>query len=195
MPFDIADYSFCATCPHGVCVKYIREDSRRMKDRDTLYRLMQNTGMACSFDQWIPGFGPTPPGPEPTITSYAERVIENARQAGRHLESLTPNRFGDVEAPFVLTAGQVGKVRGDVFEMLARSILWNACASLNRRIDGQPDTKGPECLRNTAPKHRVAVVTLGDSYDLKDLFDDESAETLRTYEDALSAAGTALHYS
>ncbi len=195
MPYDVPNESSCKRCAYGTCVSYIREQSKRMKDRDTLYRIAQAVGMSCSFDAWIPGFNSEAPATTRLI-DYAERVVANAKKAGAILEKMSPNHFGNVEAPFIITAGQSGKVRGDVFEMLCRAILWN-CATAVRRERHRPPAGFilPAALRGPAIKRKLALLTLGDNYDLKKLLEPKSRKRLREFEQSLHARGTSVSYS
>ena len=81
MPSDIGDATICTRCPHGVCVSYIREQSKRMKDRDTQYRLAQSTAMACYFESGVPGFS-LAHQPDAPIGSFIEAMTANSLAAG-----------------------------------------------------------------------------------------------------------------
>ncbi len=196
MPFQVDPQTDCAQCPRGYCVTYIREQSIKMKDRDTLYRIKQISGMACSFDEQLPGFSTQIPENLPLV-AYAEKVITHATNAGRYIEKFDPAHFGVVEAPFVITAGQTGKVRGDVFEMLCRAILWN-CAAIVRQGVSRPLKSNfaiPKSLQKVASKRQLALVTLGDNYDLKKLLQKSSALQLAEFEKGLKRKGTSIKYS
>lgn len=167
-----------------------------MKDRDTLYRVVQKSGMACCFDSFIPGFSSSDRGQQPLI-AYAEQVMVNARAAGLHVEGNDPDFFGSVEAPFVITPGQSGKVRGDVFEMLCRAILWNCAAAMRESpsLSDHFDFELPPGLSAASDGREYAVLTLGDNYDLKNLLKPTSADRLRQFEEALAERGTSIKYS
>jgi hypothetical protein len=176
MPFELVPKKHCAKCPFGNCVSYIREASKRMKDRDTQYRLSQNTITACAVDVWIPGSN-DPLHAEKLWRVYVDRIISNGREAGKFLEGI--KTFGKTEKAFFLTPQQEAKVAGDVFEMLIRSVLWNNCIE--------------ESLKD--PSRQYAALTLGDNYDLKMLFTPEAAEKLTKYESELKKKNTLLCYS
>lgn len=193
----ILDPAFhCNACKYGHCVTYIREQSKKMKDRDTLYRIKQIAGMSCAFEDFIPGFlGTKASGAR--IIDYAEQVVSNAKLAGAFIEAKKPEIFGDVEAAFTITSGQSGKVRGDVFEMLCRAILWN-CAAVARKSNVSRDLEiasVPAALRSVAKGRKIAILTLGDNYDLKKLLDKKSALRLDSFERGLKDKGTSLKYS
>lgn len=167
-----------------------------MKDRNTLYRIRQNAGLACAFDSWVPGFQDNYSDDIPII-NYAVQVVANAIRAGKTIELNQPDFFGTVEAPFIITPGQSGKVRGDAFEMVCRAILWN-CASL---IGANPISLGlvPDHVSSqfsvALSDKKLAVLTLGDNYDLKALLTEESATKLGDFETALLKQGTSIRYS
>jgi Cfr10I/Bse634I restriction endonuclease len=197
MPFNIPDPTICETCDFGTCVTYIREQSKRMKDRDTQYRLVQKAGMECAFESWIPGFTKSKSYALP-FKYFIDQLIQNANGAGKHLEGLTPSRFGDVEEKFLLTPQQLGKVRGDVFQMLSQAILWNCCAYLNMTKTGTDISsieELPSELLNLKSSHVIAVLTLGDNYDLKKILDGVSRKAMNTYESMLQIYQTRLSYS
>lgn len=198
MPFRLTPPLPCADCPHGYCVSYIRSQSRRMKDRDTQYRLLQNAAMACCFDSWVPGFEDAHDVGTP-FAAYVDRLIENAGIAGQWLEENRPDVFGEVEESFFLTSGQRGKVRGDVLELLVRAVAWNVTAHFNALSmgDESPFADSPLVAPlTTHPKHGPrALLTLGDNYDLKQLLDEEGRETLLSFESSLKESGTSLAYS
>lgn len=196
MPRILDTATHCKACQHGYCVTYIREQSKKMKDRDTLYRIRQISGMACAFEDYIPGFSKTHTSTS-KLVEYAEKVVANAKLAGRFIEENDPNFFGEVEAKFIITAGQSGKVRGDVFEMLCRAVLWN-CAAIIRNsanISLGPDFHIPPSLKKAANGRKIALLTLGDNYDLKNLLKKDSADKLRQFEDALLQRETSIKYS
>jgi len=196
MPFELPDQQYCLSCPHDKCVSYIREQSKKMKDRNTLYRIKQNAGLACAFDEWLPGFSASAPIDLPLL-AYSEKIISNAKVAGSILESQVPNWFGDVEAPFIITAGQSGKVRGDTFEMICRAIFWN-CAALSRQAPAIPKNSSfavPASLQLLNEHREIAILTLGDNYDLKKLLRKEFAEQLSDFEKKLETQSTSISYS
>jgi hypothetical protein len=196
MPFKIDPEVDCASCPHGYCVVYIREQSKKMKDRDTLYRIKQIPGMSCAFDNQIPGFA-RDQSPTTPLVEFAERPILNATSAGKYIQDNDAAYFGKVEAPFLVTTGQVGKVRGDVFEMLCRAVLWN-CAAVVRGGQFKPTSETfqiPEILSTLKKGKKLALLTLGDNYDLKKLLKQESALKLAAFEKGLEKRGTSIKYS
>lgn len=153
--------------------------------------------MACAFEEWIPGFTSAVPEDEP-FSGFLKRLTDNACAAGKILESQEQNLFGIVEEPFFLTSAQLGKVSGDVFEMLTRAILWNCCAYLNSSVEMRLKfglDHVPIELESAESTQKIAVITLGDNYDLKHLFTEDAVKKLQNYENALSIQNTSLCYS
>lgn len=182
MPYSAPTKSQCKSCSFEYCITYIREQSKKMKDRDTQYRLSQAKAMACTFDGWIPGASSSPGSTVP-LESYLEQLEANAIAAGKIIESQDPKFFGKTEKAFFLTEAQLAKVRGDVFEAVVRAILWNCCVKESKRTSG-PKIRFP-----------IAAVTLGDNYDLRKLFVPKAADQLTKYIDKLKVRGVSLSYS
>lgn len=150
VPFDIDPDNHCTKCPHGYCVSYIREESKKMKDRDTLYRISQSSAMACSFDLSLNSTS------DPDFMNLVEKMISNAESAGMFFDSKNSGPFqSQRESKFVLTANQKGKVRGDSFETLLYAHLWNYLAHHNT---------------NPTNQTKFAFLNLGDNFDLRRLF-------------------------
>jgi hypothetical protein len=150
-----------------------------MKDRDTQYRLAQNAAMSCAFDTWIPGGANDQWNGRESFKGYINRMIDNARNSGAYIEKHIPHVFGKTEIPFFLTEAQLGKVRGDTFETIARAVLWNCCSDYSRRNPAAP----------------VGVLSLGDNYDLRRLFTPASGRRLIDFTDTLATRGLNLSYS
>lgn len=194
MSFKLNPLNECSKCVHGYCVSYIREQSKRMKDRDTLYRLSQKKSMACTYDQGVPGFSPLSLGFE-SISELANLCIQNGEIAGKYLEKNHQAHFGSsTEKRFHLTSGQKGKVRGDIFEMLTRAILWNASALFAGQYTGTID-KSIKALARNVPEAKYAVISLGDNYDLKKLFHPKAADEMAMFQNYLEKRGTSFCYS
>ena len=195
MPFDIDTFKDCESCPYGKCVSYIREQSKRMKDRNTQYRLAQKISMASTYDKEIPGFDNRDLGSR-KLNELVNQCIENGTIAGKYIEENISSHFGDnVEKPFSLTAGQIGKVRGDIFELLARAILWNSSLCLSN----QYHENLPEASKAIFSSHQnsglYAAITLGDNYDLKRLFHNDARDEFINFEKRLNEKGTSFCYS
>jgi len=195
MPFNVTPSNDCQNCRYGLCVTYIREQSKRMKDRDTQYRLAQKASMACTFESGVPGFELNNLHSTP-LTDLANKCIQNGKLAGKFIESNLPHHFGaNVEEPFSLTSGQIGKVRGDIFETLTRAILWNSSLLFSGDYKGACNKEITDLLTGLKPNGRYAAITLGDNYDLKKLFNKEASKEFKKFEDHLKKKGTSFCYS
>ena len=190
MPFELNPKQDCLNCEHGKCVSYIREQSKRMKDRDTQYRLAQKSSMACTYDRGIPGISRVFSGSTP-LNEYVNKCIGNGVLAGQYIEANEPEHFGEVEASFSLTSGQIGKVRGDIFETLVRAVLWNSCRFMNKNNRAS----APNVFSTFDSKEVYGAITLGDNYDLKKLFTPSAAEVFLNFEKELEKNSTSFCYS
>lgn len=179
MPYEIAPEINCRNCPFDKCVTYIRQESKKMKDRNTLYRMSQKKSMACTFDSEIPG-SPGSSIDEYKLSDLTEKCVENSKRAGLYISQNEPEHFGEVEESFHLTPAQTGKVKGDIFETLVIANLWNLCIEKNRERK----------LGN-----KLGVLSLGDNYDIETIFEDHSSSTFRVFQEKLNSNGTSLSYS
>ncbi len=194
MPFSANPPTDCKNCQYELCVSYIREQSKRMKDRNTLYRLAQKKIMACTFEDGIPGFNKNNLGLH-TLSNLVNTCVRNGIMAGEYIEKEIPAHFGqNVESAFSLTPGQIGKVRGDIFEMLSRAILWNTNLCLSNSYIGHIESSISDLLTNNK-MHRYAAITLGDNYDLKRLFNRDASNEFQKFEQYLASKGTSFCYS
>lgn len=100
----------------GGCV----EDRRKnpVPGRDTVFRLLQNTAVACTFGSFVPG-GENDPDGTREFDEYLGRFRSNVQTAGQVL-------YGDS----CRLEKAAAKVEGDVFELLEAAALWNADAFL-----------------------------------------------------------------
>jgi hypothetical protein len=146
--------------------------------------------MACTYDKGIPGFSAMFSGSTP-INEYVNKCISNGVLAGQYLEIDEPEHFGEVETSFSLTSGQIGKVRGDIFETIVRAILWNSCRYMNR----SNKKAAPKNFSKFDNEDVYGAITLGDNYDLKKLFTPVSADTFLNFERELEKNGTSFCYS
>ncbi len=182
MPYKLIPPTICLQCPYGVCVEYLGD--KKFKDRATKYRLKQNTVAWCVFDRWLPGswVDEADQHAASSLTDWTDllnQIFINGREAGN---TRTQAGLLTVDGkPFFLTEQQVGKVRGDVFQLLVGASLWNACIKHNEaRLAGEP---------------MYAVLTLGDNYDLTTLLTKEYGDKLHALQRQLSVSDTQLAYS
>lgn len=194
MPYNLQPHYSCISCPHGGCISYIRELSKKMKDRDTLYRLSQKAIMACTFDDSLPGFT-SEVDINTTFNDIVNKCILNGITSGNYLQDNIPGYFGDVEAQFGLTSGQTAKVRGDIFEFLIRAILWNSSLCKSGQYSGIYPVNTQNIFRGNINNSNYIAITLGDNYDLKKLFTPEAAKEFSSFERHLKEKGTSFCYS
>ena len=113
--------------------------------------------VAYTYASYVPGFGPSSVNSLP-FGDLVARPTENAQAEGRLF-------FGN---DFVLSTGQVGKVEGDVFELLEASIMWNVAARWNRYMRGDPWPLAPRYPRPGGarePERQVVALSLPREYD------------------------------
>lgn len=189
MTFDFSLEAKCPSCSFGKCTAYIREQSKRMKDRDTLYRISQNKLMACVFDQGIPGMPGYTELLDETIDSILFRMLGLAEASGRLIERIQPEHFGETEAEFVITSSQAGKIRGDIAEMLMRAIFWNMCAGINAKLYSETSGVGLRC------SPALSILTVGDNYGIHQLFMPEYSNKIHKFVSDLAEYETGLYYS
>ena len=180
MPEDL-----CPSCPYGVCI----EDHRviRVRGRATDFRLKQNTAIACTFSDFVPGTD-NDPAPERTFDEYIDRFRLNARAAGLLL-------FGETAQ---ISGSALAKVEGDVFQTLEAAALWNATAVWNQYMMTGTWTSRvfttPLGAVST-PTRRVAVITLPRGYDATRLFKQEVRAAIAAHEESLKLRGMELGLS
>lgn len=185
MPFDFRHEDLCPQCPYGTCV----EDRRinRVRGRNTQFRLKQNSALSCTFGEFVPGTD-SDPDPTRTFTTYLNQFQSNARRAGMLL-------FGDA---FRLEGPALGKVEGDVFELMVAAALWNAATVWNEFMDTGKWTSS--LLRQpegavAAPTHKVAIFKLPRGYDATKLFKEDVRASIRAHEASLKLRGMELGLS
>jgi len=149
--------------------------------------LKQNTALACTFGDFIPG-GDNDPDPTRTFDTYLAQFRANALAAGRVL-------FGE---EFSIEGPALGKVEGDVFELLEAAALWNAAAVWNACMDtGQWNSTLLQRPHGTvaAPSRKVAFLKLPRGYDATRLFRQEVRSSIQAHEESLRLRGMELGLS
>lgn len=185
MPFNFTHADQCSRCPFNGCIEDRRID--RVNKRDTDFRLNQGTAMECTFSEFMPG---TANDPDPTrlYKTYLKQFRSNALGAGEHLY---PGAFN-------LKPQAVGKVEGDVFELLEAGAFWNAAATWNTFMDtgvwSSPVFTQPADAVPT-PDRKVAIVKLPRGYDATLLFKESVRNNIRAHEAALKRDGMELGLS
>jgi hypothetical protein len=185
MPYNVDHAIECRNCPHGTCFEDRREN--RVRNRATLFRFRQQAAMNCTFGEFMPGTG-SDPDPSRTFEAYLAQFRANATTAGQLL-------FGTA---FNVQGSAIGKVEGDVFELLEAGALWCAASAWNRYMDsGQWDSTAFTCPPTAVvtPTRKIAVVKLPRGYDATRLFKPEVRGAIRAHEQALRDRGMELGLS
>lgn len=197
MPFEVDTEVDCANCPYGQCVSY---NPKGREDRNPRFTLHKHIGWTCAYDSFVPGFEGDKYDED--YDFYVEQMITNARKAGRYLlgEGVFNETFEKAgkEVPdtgeFQFTASGVGQVRGDTYEVLVRAGLWNCSAYWNQYLEtgdwpldrAEPDVDTDE---------KICIFTLGDQYDIKDLFAPKYRSLYLQIEDELADQGAVFKFS
>jgi hypothetical protein len=143
--------------------------------------------MNCTFGEFLPGTD-SDPDPSRTFETYLNRFRTNATGAGGLL-------FGNA---FNVQGSAIGKVEGDVFELLEAGALWCAAAAWNRFMDsGLWDSRAFTCPPNAVvtPTRKIAIVKLPRGYDATRLFKPDVRGAIQAHEQALRARGMELGLS
>lgn len=188
MPFTFADQSAtCIACQARgtACIQDTRVN--RIRNRDTQFRILQSRMMDCAFEAFAPGTDNDPDSSRPFET-YLRQVTTNTSEAGRLI-------YG---ADFASTVQQVGKVGGDIFEIVEAAALWNAMATWNAYMDtGTWNSSAFKCPADAivTPTRKVAVVKLPRGYDATKLFNEKSRRDYLAFQAALERSEMELRMS
>lgn len=185
MPFSFDHAASCPKCPYGVCIEDRRANP--VPGRTTKFRMRQNTALACTFSDFVPGSDDDPEPGRP-FSDYLTGIQQNSLAAGRAL-------FGSA---FAVEGPAAAKVGGDIFEILEAAALWNAGAVWNRFMDS--GTWVSTTFRQPAgsvptPARKVAVLKLRRGYDPTRLFKPEVRRLVQAHEASLKLRGMDLGLS
>src|SRR5579885_1946120 len=185
MPYLFDHTQHCHVCPYGGCI----EDRRvkRVRGRNTEFRVRQTTAMQCTFAEFVPGTD-NDPDPARTFDQYLAQFRGNADKAGATL-------FG---SGFGIQGSAYAKVEGDVFELMEAAAIWNAFAVWNGYMlfdtwDSEVFTK-PEGAIAT-PARMAAILKLPRGYDTTRLFKPAVRANIQAHENALRLRGMELGLS
>ena len=185
MPFIVNHSTDCVGCPHGTCFEDLR--GAPIRGRDTLFRFRQEAAMHCTFCDFMPGTS-SDPLPNRSYSDYLPQFTDNAYQAGKLL-------FGPA---FNIKKQAIGKVEGDVFELLEAGALWAAAAAWNRYMDtGTWASTSFTCPPGAiaTPSRKVAIVKLPRNYDATLLFKDSVRARILAHDHALQCEDMELGLS
>ena len=119
MPYRYSQVATDALADAQKCITDRRADP--VRNRNTMFRLMQQNMLAYTYDDHVPGFARSGVINSRSFSELLQQPTVNARAEGTA-------RFG---VDFLLTTQQVAKVEGDIFEQLDGAVLWNTAAMWN----------------------------------------------------------------
>lgn len=186
MTFDYvpADCQACHVAGN-TCLEDIRQ--RPTRGRDTKFQIKQNRLCDCVFEQFVPG-SDSDAAPTRLFSEYTNQMKLKARSAGRLI-------WGD---EFALEKAALGKVHGDIYEILEAASLWNATAAWNSFMDsGIWNATAYTRPHNAvaAKSRKVAVIKLPRNFNATILFKDEVRAEICAFEQALRLQGMELGLS
>ncbi|MBP0447434.1 Cfr10I/Bse634I family restriction endonuclease [Roseomonas sp. SSH11] len=190
-----AQVTVCATC-HAAgtgCILDVRVN--RIRNRNTNFRLNQDRLVDCAFRSYVPGCDGDPDPTRP-FAAYRAQAIANLHAAGA---INFPAQGTDPGYGFnSINAQALGKVQGDVYEILEAAALWNAAADWNTFMDSGTWPAGPFAQPVGAvptPLRRVAIVKLPRNYDSTRLLTPASRAAYKAFQQSLERQGMVLRLS
>lgn len=188
MPFVFKDQpAECQACylAGTSCI----QDTRvaRIRNRDTKFRILQSRMVDCALGAFTPGTD-SDPNPGRSFDEYLRQIKANTTRAGDII-------YG---TDFESTVQQVGKVGGDIFEILEAAALWNAAAAWNAYMDTGVWTSKAFSVPADAvptPSRKVAIIKLARAFDSTRLFSDQARRDYRAFQAALERSAMELRMS
>lgn len=177
----------CAAC-HAAgtgCLVDVR--GGKVKGRNTQFQITQSRLMDCALEGFIPGTDGDP-DPSRTYKEYREQAYKNVGAAGG---VIWPGDFN-------LSAQQVAKVDGDIYEMMEAAALWNAAAVWNRFMDtgiwsSSVFTQPPNAV--VTPTRKIAIVKMARGADTTNLLSPAARAEYQAFETALQLRSMELKLS
>lgn len=188
-PDPMSQDAVCIAC-HAAgngCLIDMRDGRGRSRGRKTEFQITQSRVMDCALDSFVPGTDGDPDPSRPFL-AYRTQAYANVDQAG---QLIWPEAFQ-------LTAGQKGKVDGDIYEMMEAAALWNAAAAWNTFMDtgvwnSAVFTRPANAV--ATPTRKVAIVKMARAADTTKLLNDKARAEYRAFETALEEKGMELRLS
>lgn len=177
----------CAACHasgHG-CLVDVRGQAGR--GRDTKFQVKQSRVMDCALDSFVPGADNDPDTSRPFKT-YRQQAYANVRRAGDVIWS----------RDFELTAAQLAKVDGDIYEMMEAAALWNAAAAWNAFMDTgvwSNTTFTQPANAVATPTRKVAIVKMARGADTTKLLSPKARAEYQAFETGLQSGEMELKLS
>lgn len=166
-----------------------------VRNRNTTFRIAQDRLIDCAFEGFVPGCTGDPDPDRPfafyrrqAVTNMMAAAVINFPAAG----ALPAFAQADVNRP------ALGKVDGDMYELLEAAALWNAAAAWNEYMDtGVWPVSTFECPDRAiaTPLRRVAIVKLPRGYDSTRLLTPAARAAYEFFQNALAERGMQLKLS
>lgn len=188
MPFTFADQqATCTACQAAGTACILDTRINRIRNRNTDFRIVQNRMIDCALEDFTPG-SDADPDPGRPFSAYMTQVSRNTAEAGRII-------YG---ADFASTVQQVGKVGGDVYEIVEAAALWNAVAVWNSFMDSGVWTStvfSQPADAIATPTRKVAVIKLPRGYDATRLFNEKTRRDYLAFQAGLERYDMELRLS
>lgn len=194
MPFTFPDdphpqgqKAVCAACHASGkgCLIDVRNGG--IKGRNTQFQITQSRLMDCALDGFVPGTDGDP-DPSRSYREYRKQAYDNVGRAG---DVIWPSIFS-------LSAQQVAKVDGDIYEMMEAAALWNAASVWNRFMDTGAWTSSVFTQPANAvatPTRKIAIVKMARGADTTHLLNPAARAEYHAFETALQLRGMELKLS
>lgn len=157
------------------------------RGRTTKFQLTQARVMDCALDAFVPGTDGDPDPGRPSA-AYRAQALANAERSGN---IVWPGQFQ-------LSAGQKGKVDGDIYETMEAAALWNAAAVWNNFMDtgtwASKVFKQPTGAVPT-PTRKVAIIKMARGADTTKLLNKKARAEYQAFEGALQTKAMELRLS
>lgn len=156
MPYQFSQVTTLGLSVEQRCIQDLRLTP--VRNRRTLFRLLQQNMLAYTFDSFVPGFAASYVLNDTPFDQVVQKPIDNANAEGALL-------FG---ADYNVQSNAQAKVSGDIFEVVTHAVFWNMAARWNAYMSGQPWNTQPRYPRpRTRPEasRQIAVLNLPRGYD------------------------------
>ena len=195
-PDPLRQANVCAAC-HAAgrgCMVDLR--NAPVRGRGTTFRIAQDRLIDCAFEGFVPGCTGDP-DPDRPFATYRRQAIANMMAAAAI-------NFPAAGALAAFAEGNVnrqaiGKVDGDMYELLEAAALWNAASAWNEVMDTGvwPVASTVQCPPGTiaTPLRRIAIVKLPRGYDSTRLLTPAARAAYEAFQHALATEGMQLKLS
>lgn len=185
----------CAACHlSGTgCVKDLRDAP--VRNRQTTFRIVQDRLIDCAFDSFVPGCAGDPDPTRP-FADYRRQAVQNMLAAAQLNFPATGGKPAFQNSDISKQA--LGKVDGDIFELLEAAALWNAAAAWNECMSTNvwpASTFVRPAGTIATPLRRVAIVKLPRGYDSTRLLTPDARAAYAAFQHSLSLQGMHLRLS